>query len=144
VIAAPPSFPWGSAVFDAARAHLEATYPDEGCGVIIGGGPGGFRFVPVTNARGSATAFELDAHEHLQLEREASARGERIVCIVHSHPDGEARPSADDTTAAAPEGAPLYPDTAWLIVSIVAGTAAAARTFIWEGRQFRDKGGPDR
>lgn len=138
----PPSFPWGPAVFESARAHLEAKYPEEGCGVIIGGDEGGFRFVPVTNARRSRTAFELDAHEHLQLEREASARGERIVCIVHSHPDGEARPSPNDIHAAAPGAVLLYPDTAWLIVSVVAGTAEAARTFIWEGGQFRDKGGP--
>lgn len=72
---------------DQITAHAQEEYPNECCGVIIGG-----RYYPCTNiAPDPANAFEIDPAEWVAL----SELGE-VGAIVHSHPNGNAEPSEVD------------------------------------------------
>ncbi|HVE86396.1 MAG TPA: M67 family metallopeptidase [Myxococcales bacterium] len=132
--------------------HLEACYPNEGCGVVLRGAPGGpVRVRPMENAydryhaqdpeafpRTSRTAYHLDPRELLAVFREADDRGEALACIFHSHADAGAYFSAMDRTLAAPDGEPLYPGVGYLVVAVDQGRATAARLYRFEAGDFRE------
>lgn len=123
----PPRVP--EAVLVALVRHLTAALPDEGCAVLLGRDEA-VRLVPMENAqaahhardpeafpRSPRTAFSFDPRAWLALLRSADAAGERVMAIAHSHPDGEAHFSAEDRRWAAPDGQPLLPGTAHLVVA---------------------------
>jgi [CysO sulfur-carrier protein]-S-L-cysteine hydrolase len=140
----------GDVVAEAVR-HLEACYPEEGCGVVLRG-PAGARFVPLRNAYGgwatrdrvgfprdARSAFVFEPAEWLALLREADARGEGVTAIVHAHPDGLAAFSAEDRAQAAPGGLPLLPGVAYLVVSVRQGRATDAVWVGWEAGEYREE-----
>jgi proteasome lid subunit RPN8/RPN11 len=142
-----PAAAWAEAV-----RHLEACYPEEGCGVMLAG-PGGARFVPLANAyeewalrdraafpRDARTAYLFDPNAWLGLLRTSEAAGERVAYILHSHPDGQAAFSAEDVAQAAPAGLPLLPAVAYLVVAIQAGRATEASCARWTRGGFREVG----
>jgi len=144
----------GGSVLRAALRHVEACCPEEGCGVVLEGGEGP-RFVPLANAYGrwaardpaafprdARSAFLFEPSEWLGLLRAAEARGERLSCIVHGHPDGPAAFSAEDRAQAAPEGIPLFPGVAHLVVALRSGRAEAAAWVTWDGFGFRERPHP--
>ncbi|HWG37854.1 MAG TPA: M67 family metallopeptidase [Terriglobales bacterium] len=109
--------------------HGEQTYPHECCGLLLGSmlAEGGRRVAAVRRMRNANTAsprnrFDFDPREHLAAQREAREQGLEIVGFYHSHPDHPARPSQTDLEHAA------WPGYSYLIVSIVAGAAAASGT----------------
>lgn len=129
-------------------AHLEAAYPEEGCGLIVRG-PGGFRVQPIENAHeryragdpvsfpGSArTAYLLDPAQWLKASLEAERREEEVCCVYHSHCDAGAGFSARDRAWAAPDGTPLLPGVVYLVVAIRGGQTAELRTCWWEDGEF--------
>ncbi len=129
--------------------HLEACFPEEGCGVVLLG-PGGARWVPLFNAyaawaakdaaafpRNARTAFLFEPKAWLALLKEADARKERVAYLVHSHPDGQAHFSAEDVAQAAPEGLPLLPGVSYLVVAVLGGRAAQACCAWWQPGGFR-------
>ena len=85
------------------RAHLEAGYPNEACGVLIGriaqGTYSVSEFHPMRNIVEDRPhdRYRFDDLEHLRVQRDAERRGLEIIGIVHSHPDHPARPSGFDT-----------------------------------------------
>jgi proteasome lid subunit RPN8/RPN11 len=128
--------------------HLEAAWPDEGCGLILRG-PAGWRVRPMRNAqdryhakdpvrypRSARTAYLFDPAEQLEVEREREPLGEEIVCIFHSHADTDACFSTEDREMAAPFGEPWMPKVSYLVVSVVGGGARAANLYWWSGRDF--------
>jgi proteasome lid subunit RPN8/RPN11 len=130
--------------------HLEACYPEEGCGVVVEG-PGGARWVALPNAyaawaardpvgfpRDARSAFLFEPAQWLAVLRETDSRGERLVCIVHAHPDGQPAFSAEDRAQAAPGGEPLLPGTAHLVVGLKQGQATAAAWVFWEEGRFQE------
>ncbi len=132
--------------------HLEAAYPNEGCGLILRNADGEFRIRPMRNAydryhavdperypRTSRTAYMFDGKEHLQVQREADTRGESVACIFHSHADVGAYFSGEDRAVAAPEGEPLHPGVSYLVVAIDAGKATAARLYWWAEGDFAEQ-----
>jgi proteasome lid subunit RPN8/RPN11 len=133
--------------------HLEAMYPQEGCGVVLWAEQGDSWCVrPLTNAydryhaldpvrfpRTSRTAYLFEPREWLLLLQQAEAQGEQVVCVFHSHVNGIADFSAEDRAQAAPEGQPLLPGVAYLVVAVEAGRATHARLFWWENEDFRDR-----
>jgi proteasome lid subunit RPN8/RPN11 len=96
-----------------ARLELErmaaAAYPDEGCGVMVGGFAGPdvtvVRVIPGRNlvTDRARDRYELDPGDILAAEREARRQGLDVVGFWHSHPDHPARPSRFDTERAWPE-----------------------------------------
>jgi proteasome lid subunit RPN8/RPN11 len=133
-----------SAVF----THLASCYPNEGCGVIIHGARG-WRVRPMENAydryhardpvgfpRTARTAYFFDPREWLAVSEETDRNGERVTCIFHSHADVGAYFSAEDAAMAAPEGEPLMPGVAYLVVAVDGGTVTDARIFRWNDGDF--------
>ncbi|MFL5319696.1 MAG: Mov34/MPN/PAD-1 family protein [Myxococcaceae bacterium] len=128
--------------------HLEACYPNEGCGVILKG-PGGFRVVPLENVydryhaidpeqfpRTARTAYLIDPRAWLKLSTEAEGRGEAVSHIVHSHADVGAYFSDEDKAMAAPEGQPLHPGVGYLVVAVNRGRVDNARLFQWASGSY--------
>jgi proteasome lid subunit RPN8/RPN11 len=83
---------------DAMVAHARRDHGDEACGVIVGpeGSDRPERFVPMTNAARSATFYEFDQAEWLELYKRLQRDDEEIVVVYHSHTATEAYPSRTD------------------------------------------------
>ena len=87
---------------------VEASYPFEACGVMIGRPPADGRRVVVEDAfharnlsvESGRDRFLLDPEDHLAADRVARQRGLEVVGFWHSHPDHPARPSQTDREAA--------------------------------------------
>jgi len=105
--------------------HLAAHLPDEAVGLFAGrvrttpAGPVGVatRFLPLPNrAARPSRVFEVPASDLLRAMAYASAQGLTALAVVHSHPDGPARPSRPDTEGGWPE-----------LVTVVVGRSGTAR-----------------
>lgn len=110
-------------VIESIRSHGQATYPEEGCGLLLGEvSPEQNRVVaawPVVNreAEGRERRYSLAPADYLAADREARRQGLDVVGFYHSHPDHPARPSETDLAEA------TFPGYSYVIVSVHAGTA---------------------
>ncbi|HEV7668770.1 MAG TPA: M67 family metallopeptidase [Thermoanaerobaculia bacterium] len=126
--------------------HLEAGYPDEACGVMIGREldsplPVGerpevravaatptrtqvVRLVLADNAREDSrhNRYVIPPEAVLAAEKAARAEGLGVIGYFHSHPDHPARPSEFDREHA-------WPGLSYLIVSIRHGKAKDVRSW---------------
>jgi proteasome lid subunit RPN8/RPN11 len=108
---------------------VEARYPREACGLVVEGADGA-RALCLRNVHASPhRGFAFDDAEHLRFVREVEAAGELVRGIYHSHPDGDARPSAEDVRWWIPGSQPLFPGVDLIVVS-TRGTDA------WEWARF--------
>ena len=89
------------AVVDAIKRHGKETYPEEGCGYLIG--PDAeprrideFRATRNVEAEGRALRYRVDPAETLKVTNELRGTAREILGFYHSHPDHPARPSATD------------------------------------------------
>lgn len=107
-----------AALLDMARRAA----PRECCGVLLGRADGGGAPLqiaaaePLANAelRDPGTRFRIDPGELAALARAARARALDVVGFFHSHPDGPARPSAEDVAEAS-----AWPGTLHVILAPV-------------------------
>ncbi len=85
-------------------AHVEQTYPKEGCGVMLGANGQVTAAVPVPNAyTGPQEDFFTIAPEDLRrCDEQARRDGLGIVGIFHSHPDCDAYFSKRDLEHSCP------------------------------------------
>jgi proteasome lid subunit RPN8/RPN11 len=130
--------------------HAVAGYPEEVCGIIIGHpeAPETYRVRPVANVanrepqedpggvpRDARTAYKMDPLEQLRVLREVDQYGWEVVAFYHSHPDHEAYFSRmDRERAVGPDGEPIWPGAAYLVVSVVGGRARGAVRCCWDPR----------
>ena len=129
------------------HAHATQEYPNECCGMIMGPKEGNAlnRVRPCVNAqdkyhdldpkafpRKANRAYFIEPIELLRIEKELSANNERIAVIYHSHPDVGAYFSEEDVQRAVSEGEPVYPNTAYLVVSVRDGKVDTEKTFYWD------------
>jgi len=134
--------------------HLAAALPDEGCAVLLGWDDA-VRWVPMENVQAShhardpdafprtaRTAFTIDPRAWLALLRAADATGEQVLAIAHSHPDGGEHFSAEDRRSAAPDGQPLYPGVAHLLVAFRPGRPPVGRWGVWTDGDFAESACP--
>jgi adenylyltransferase/sulfurtransferase len=134
------------ASLDAIIAQAEREFPNECCGFVIGAGDDE-QVRPITNIqnrkheqnpaafpRDARTAFLMEPREHLAVLSEADRRKLPLRFVYHSHPDHDAYFSATDRAQACSfdPGAPDYPETAYLVLSIMAGKFARAALFMWD------------
>ena len=117
--------PWAVLV-----SHLEAAYPKEGCGILLGEEtPEGDRVaqvaIPCRNAYEGEQAdrFQLDPKEQLEAEHRARKLGLTVVAIFHSHPDCDAYFSSTDLRYSCP----WYSN---IVVSVQGGRFHHAKAFI--------------
>lgn len=111
----------------AVRAHGEAAWPEEACGVVVQDAVGGQRALPGRNLLASPTRFELDPAVLFGV----AARGERVLAFYHSHCDAPAVLSEADRRALLIGDAPAWPGVEHLIVSVRGGAAVDLRRFRW-------------
>ena len=126
-------------------AQAEREFPYECCGFIIGDSATE-EVRPITNIqnaqhakdsvgfpRDARTAFLMEPKEHLAVMREIDDRKLTLKIVYHSHPDHEAYFSATDRRQACSfdPDYPDYPDTAYVVMSIVAGKFHRAAAFVW-------------
>lgn len=118
------------------RAHGEATYPEECCGILVGSGEKTAGDEPTPLARvvrlvGAENEREQENRHNrylippeviLRTEREARADGLDVVGYYHSHPDHPSRPSDFDRDHA-------WPGYSYLIVSVREGRARDERSW---------------
>jgi proteasome lid subunit RPN8/RPN11 len=114
-----------------ALEHAAATYPYEGCGLLIGyqaeDGARVTRALPCPNVAPQETRthrFVIDPRAVLNVRRSLRGTSESVVGFFHSHPDVPAAPSATDM-----EYIRLWPETVWLIVPVARGEATAPRAW---------------
>ena len=115
-------------------AHCLDGLPNEGCGLLSGPYGAGLQptglvngIHPCRNADASARTYTVDGRDYLQTSIAASARGDEIIGVFHSHTHTDAYPSRTDVEKAT--------DPAWfyVICSLAAGDAVV--------RAYRIRGG---
>lgn len=118
------------------RAHAARTYPEEGCGFLIGtfeenGDVLVVDAEPVENVRESLKErrYRIDPDDLVKAEARAGASGYDVVGFYHSHPDHPARPSETDLAEA------TFPGYAYVIVSVTRGRPGEIR--LWSLRDDR-------
>ena len=118
------------------RAHGEAIYPEECCGILVGraekdaDGNGSVlarveRLVGAENEREDENRhnrYLIPPEVILRTEREARADGLDVVGYYHSHPDHPSRPSDFDRDHA-------WPGYSYVIVSVREGRARDERSW---------------
>jgi proteasome lid subunit RPN8/RPN11 len=118
------------AVAAAMRAHAEAAYPYECCGVMLGLCVGQdwqvVSAIAVENAAGGEarrTHYEIDPHDLVSIVLEARQRQLEIAGFYHSHPDCPAKWSSTDLAGAHWIGA------SYAIIEVRDGRATAILSF---------------
>ncbi len=114
----------------ALRAHGEADYPHEACGLLVGTDDAdGVRRIVAARALPNVREAEARHHRFLieptdlvRAERAARAEGKDVVGFYHSHPDHPARPSRYDLEHA-------WPFYTYVVVAVSAGRAVEANAF---------------
>lgn len=83
--------------------HVEATYPEEGCGFLVGKWEEEenvmvHQVLPVSNTRVDSrhNRYLISPEVFLQVNREVEKQSLEIVGFYHSHPDAPAKPSDFD------------------------------------------------
>ncbi|MBX7148877.1 M67 family metallopeptidase [bacterium] len=128
-------------------AEAEKTYPNEGCGFVLGtvdGGRNAVQFIAVENIqdklhaqdpkrypREAKTAYAIDPKAMEAIEKDAKAKGLSIISIFHSHPEHGVYFSDEDKGMAAPWGEPLFPHLSYLVVSVYSGKVKNSSEFLW-------------
>lgn len=120
------------------HAHLEAGYPHEACGILIGeGSASGVEsqkavkdLVAVPNVwslesehEGLRNRYLISPDDMARADRAAGKRGLDIVGFFHSHPDHPSRPSETDRENA-------WPNVSYVIVSVQQGRATTMNSWV--------------
>jgi proteasome lid subunit RPN8/RPN11 len=120
------------------RQHGQATYPEEGGGLLLGHLDE--RHAIVTEIRVLPNTWDVDAERRrrylipgrvmLREERSAEARGLDVIGYFHSHPDHPAIPSEFDRDQA-------LPNWSYVIVSVRQGQAGEVDA--WQLQEDRSR-----
>lgn len=112
------------------EAHLEAAYPNEGAGLLLGavvdGGKRVGAILTLENRWDGAEQYHrflLTPQDMLRGEQEAARRGLDVIGVFHSHPDHPAEPSGFDREWALP----WY---SYLITTVTQGRAVRSRSWL--------------
>ena len=112
-------------------AHGAASYPYEGCGLLLGISDDGRNVVsqarPLANvwpvASEKPERFRIDPADWLAVEVEAAAEGLDVVGVFHSHPDHPPVASPRDVAWAA------FVGYSYLITQVVSGAPGLSRSW---------------
>lgn len=99
-----------SLVIAAMRRAAAQAHPEEACGILLGKDKGEgaciTALLPAPNVHSNPkTHFEIDPQTLVDAHRAAREGGPLVLGYFHSHPIGEAHPSATDEEMAAGDGA---------------------------------------
>ena len=113
------------------EAHGVASYPFEGCGLLLGEAQPGVNVVtallPVENKwpveEEKPVRFLIEPADMVQAELTAATKGQDVLGIFHSHPDHEPVASPRDLAWA------TWPGYSYLITAIHKGDPADSRSW---------------
>lgn len=111
--------------FDEIVAHAREGLPNEACGVIAGENSRPVQVYRMRNAEESPVVYRFDEREQLAVFEEIEEKGWDLLAFFHSHTHTEAYPSPTDRAHAhwrdpvTGEETPTYPDTRYLILSLM-------------------------
>ena len=109
------------------RKRAENTYPEEGCGVLLGTAREN-RITEIKELPNAADPehtgkyFEIDPLVFLNIEREAEEKNLGVIGVYHTHPDHAAVPSKEDEMH-------MVPGLTYLILSVVQGKCREIRGY---------------
>ena len=127
--------------------HAREAYPFECCGaVLMRKGSQTVRRIdniqdrlhvedPLKNPRDSRIAYFMDPKQLFAVLREADDTRSALGLLYHSHPEHGAYFSDEDKARALAWDEPAYPDTAYLVVSVVDGTVKERLAVAWDGER---------
>lgn len=127
------------ALYDDLRAHGEATYPHECCGILLGRAEAsGIRVTQLLRAGNTRTdsahnRYHIAPSELIAAQRQARDQGLDIVGFYHSHPDHPAQWSQTDFAEAHWFGC------AYVITAVAQGKPEATNSFLLTGTTEEDK-----
>jgi proteasome lid subunit RPN8/RPN11 len=113
---------------DRMREHLEAGYPNEACGALIGKVTASdYEVAEFRGMRNVITdrpwdRYALDPLEQLRVQKDAEARGLEIIGFAHSHPEHPPIPSRFDADHA-------WSFYSYVVASVEKGTLRQARSW---------------
>jgi len=120
-----------TALHNEIKAHGAASYPHEGCGLLLGETVNGDNIVravrplpnvwPVEDEK--PERFRIDPADWRDVELEALSEGLDVVGVFHSHPDCPPVASPRDVAWAA------FAGYSYLITQVVAGTPGLSRSW---------------
>ena len=124
---------------DQMREHLEAGYPNEACGALIGKVSAADREVAEFRAMRNVITdrpwdrYALDPLEQLRVQKDAESRGLEIIGFAHSHPDHPPIPSRFDAEHA-------WSFYSYLVASVQNGMLRVARSWrLDDARVFQEE-----
>jgi proteasome lid subunit RPN8/RPN11 len=100
-------------LLDRMTAHCRSAYPDETCGIFAGRGWTAEKIYEMTNIEPSPVSYLMDPKEQFLAMKQMRSEGQNMIAIYHSHPQSPAYPSSRDV------GLAFYPDTVYIIVSLI-------------------------
>ena len=114
--------------------HLEAGYPNEACGILLGEIDAQDKTVKdlalVANVweteserEGQRNRYLISPEDVARADRQAGKQGLDIIGFFHSHPDCPSRPSGTDREYA-------WPFVAFVIVSVTQGKATTTNSWV--------------
>ena len=104
--------------------HAQSEYPLEACGFFSGSDGVVMSQHSIRNRLQSETEYEMEPTEMLAAFLAMEERGEELIAIYHSHPQGPAQPSSTDIAQA------YYPDAVQIIVSLAERKRPLIRAFM--------------
>ena len=123
----------------ALRHHLEAGYPNEAAGALIGSvTDSSYRVSEFRPMRNTVTdrpwdRYMLDPLEQLRVQKDAEAKGLEIIGFAHSHPDHPPVPSRFDAEHA-------WPFYSYVVASVQQGELREARAWrLNDQKQFDEE-----
>lgn len=123
-------------IYNEIISHAKASYPHEGCGVLVGKNKNVAKIYPVENINKERAndRYEIDPKALLLVEKEAKKDSLEVVGFFHSHPDHPDRPSEFDRQRA-------WPFYSYVIVAVQNGKDVSVKswTFEDENEPFREE-----
>ena len=95
--------------------HALAEDPNECCGILAGKNCEVDKIYRMVNTESSPYRYNLDPQEQIQVDRDISDTGRKMMAIYHSHTHSEAYPSTTDIRLANP----WYMDIVYILVSLL-------------------------
>lgn len=116
---------------EAIVGHCMAGLPNEACGMLGGRNGSVEKVYPMRNAKPGPDYYEMDPEEQFRVMKDIRECGLEMIALFHSHPTGQAYPSAVDVEQAYWPGTklPNYPDAVYIIVSLVDRVKPVVRGF---------------
>ncbi len=137
-----PPVPIAAALLNEICAHALEADPEECCGLVTGDGER--RFLRVHRCRNEMTAlhrrepglwprdgreaFHMNELDYLKVQDEATARGEHVTAVYHSHVGPGAYFSETDQEFAADPAFP-FPDADHIVVAVFGGSVLGHGAF---------------